>query len=181
MKILLAGPQGSGKTTQAIKLSQRLGLEIIKAGDMVRQYIAGHSEKALEWREIVNSGGAIDNQVMADLLKAAFEKYPDNVVVDGYPRTLDQLELFDPHFDLVVYLHIPDELGIERLLERGRSDDTPEGIKRRLQWYHEETEPLLDYYRNLGLVIDIDSTQHIDQVTSDIISALEERADGINT
>ena len=181
MRVLLAGPQGSGKTTQAKLVADQLGLCLIKAGDLIREWITKDTIQAEKWREQINSGQAIDNRVVADLVQIAVAECDDDFIVDGYPRTIDQLKVYDPKYTQVLYLHIPDQVGIKRLIERGRPDDNPSAIEKRLSWYHTETEPLIQYYRDQGLVIDIDATKDIDQVTSDIISALKARSNGTNS
>lgn len=179
-KILLAGPQGSGKTTQAKIISGKLNLALIKTGDLIRHKVAEDNPEFKALKEIVDAGKLIPIALTSELVRQAVDEHdnPEGFIIDGYPRTLGQLGLYDPKFTQVVFLRIPEEVGIERLMKRGRRDDTPEGIKARLTWYHQETEPLLEHYRQQGLLIEVDGTADIDHVTENIITALREHPNG---
>lgn len=158
MKILLIGAQGSGKSTQAKLLAEYLKVPFISTGDIFRRM-------ALV-KKILDEGKLVDDQTTCKIVKDRL-KQPDcklGFVLDGYPRTIEQVRLFDPGFDKVFYLDVPEEVVIERLTKRGRSDDTPESIKMRLDLYYQQTEPLLAYYRNLGILSEIDGLGTIEQI-----------------
>jgi adenylate kinase len=177
-RILLAGPQGSGKTTQAEIVAPRLGFGVIKVGDLLRDFAEGESEESRETKRLLAAGGFVDDRVTARLVKKAMEDQKVGAVADGYPRRMSQIALFDPHYDLVVDLHIGDEEAIQRLLDRGRSDDTLEGIKQRLAWFHSENEPVLDYYRQQGILVDVDGLGSIEEVTQRVMKVLEDKGYG---
>ncbi len=183
IRVLLAGPQGSGKTTQAKLLADRLNLCLIKMGDILRQKAAEDSELGQNVRNLIDQGILVPSEWSSPLVKEYVESLscPQGMVVDGYPRTLDQLGLYDPKYTHVVLLQVSDQLGVQRLLERGRSDDTPEVINERLREYHAETEPVLEYYRKQGIVIEVDASQSIEAVDEAIVAALQEKTDGSNS
>lgn len=183
IRVMLAGPQGSGKTTQALIIAGKLGLSLIKNGDLIRHKVSEDNPESRALKKIVDAGELIPDEITSGLVKQAVEEHQNSVgfIIDGYPRTLEQLPFYDPEFTQVIFLRIPEDVGIERLIERGRGDDTPEVIKARLAWYHSETEPVLDYYRKKGLLIEVDGTADIDHVTENIITALQEHSNGSNS
>lgn len=162
MKILLIGPQGSGKSTQADLLAQHLGVPKISTGDIFR--------KLSQVREILNAGKLVDDKITASIVekKLKEEDYQNGFVMDGYPRNIHQVELFDPGFDKVTYLKVPRAELLRRLLARGRRDDTPESINTRLELYFEQTEPLLDYYKQKGILVEVDGMGEIQKVQDEI-------------
>ncbi len=174
MKLMITGPQGSGKTTQARILSQRLQICLVKTGDLVRAKAKEDSEEGRKLQATLASGELSDDSIVSSLLQAEIEheKCKDGFVVDGYPRRLSQLEAYDPDYDFVVYLNVSDEVAIERMEARGREDDTPELIKERLKWFHEDTNQVIDYYQKLGKLIRVDGEQEIEEVTEEIMRRL---------
>lgn len=173
-KILLIGPQGSGKSTQAKLLSEFRSVPVISTGEIFRKLAEEDSSEGRRIKEILDEGRLVDDGVTAEIVKSRLEK-PDcqgGFVLDGYPRSFEQIRLFDPKFDKVFYLKLSDESIMERLLKRGRVDDTPEAIKTRLNFYREQTQPLLDHYENVGILVEIDGEKSIDEVQSEIRSAL---------
>lgn len=169
-KILLIGPQGSGKSTQAQILAKRLDLPKISTGDIFRELAKGQSEEGLRIREISSAGHLIDDETTAEIVKAILSKEDckDGFVLDGYPRNIQQKDLFDPGFDKVFYLRVPDEEVIKRLTARGREDDSPEAIKTRLRLYYEQTVPLLDYYKSQGILVEIEGRGSIFDIENEI-------------
>src|SRR3989338_507134 len=126
MKILLIGPQGSGKSTQASLLAEYLGIPKISTGDIFR--------KLPKVKEILAAGKLVDDETTAEIVKKRLQETDcqNGFILDGYPRNITQKELFDPQFEKVIYLKVPDEELMKRLLARGREDDTPESIRTRL-------------------------------------------------
>ena len=159
-KILLAGPQGSGKTTQAKFIAQKYGLHFISAGKLLRELAQSGSEEGERIRQQMEEGEFVDDKVAARLVKEEIEKDSQNgFVLDGFPRRFSQLEYFNPAFDQVIYLDVPDGEVVDRMLGRGRADDTPEAIGERLRLYHSNTEPVLDYYDRQGKLIKVNASQ----------------------
>lgn len=159
MKILLIGPQGSGKSTQGKLLAQFLGLPYISSGNLFR-------EMGGEIKQILDQGKLVDDQTTAKIVEAKLngEEYGNGFILDGYPRTMEQIKLFDPGFDKVIYLDLSDKEATKRLLARGREDDTEELIAERLRNYHREINPILDYYRQKEILKQIDGLGSIEEI-----------------
>lgn len=170
MKILLIGPQGSGKSTQAEVLAKKLGLPKITVGDLFRQISTLETEEGERIKQILDSGQLVDDQTTAEMVKKRLteEDMKKGFVMDGYPRTMEQLSLFNPNFDKVIYLDVPKDVVVERLMQRGRTDDTLELINKRLDLYYQQTQPLLDFFKNKGILIEVDGTGSIERVEEEI-------------
>ncbi len=166
MKILLIGPQGSGKSTQAKLLSEYLNLPVISTGDIFRKQ-ASVNEVI---KTVLQEGKLVDDQTTCKIVKDRLnEKDCENgFIMDGYPRNIHQKELFDPGFDKVIYLKVPNEELVKRLMVRGREDDTKESIQTRLDLYYEQTQPLLDYFKKLGKLVEVDGLGDIAKIQDEI-------------
>jgi len=173
-KIMLAGPQGSGKTTQAKLLAEKLGILFIGAGEVLRKLAQEETEEGRNIKAELDKGELVDNQLMADLIKKEMEgsEASKGFITDGYPRSLDQIGNFSPDFTKVFYLELSDEEAEKRLLLRNRGDDTPEAIRERLSIYHQLTEPVLEFYQNQGKLVRIDGSGTIEEVAQAIQSRL---------
>jgi adenylate kinase len=189
MNVLLLGPQGSGKGTQAKRISAEFGIPHIATGDILRDAIARETPLGLEVKPVVESGRLVSDELMTALIRERVEADDTRAgfVLDGFPRTLPQAEALDEmlreigrELSIVFELQIPDEVGIERLLgraaEEGRKDDTPEVIARRLEIYHRETEPLIEHYRARGIVVGVQADAKVNEVFAQIQQALEQVA-----
>lgn len=173
-KIMVVGPQGSGKTTQAKILAEKLGYRYLGTGEMLRAIAQQGGPEAEKLNEMFAKGALLDDETTCKLVKETLSKpeYQNGVIIDGYPRTVTQKNIFDPDFDIILYIKVSDEIAIKRLSERGRSDDTPEAIEKRLELYHHETGPLLDIFLNEGKLWIVDGEQSIDAVTQQIFKHL---------
>ena len=189
MNILLLGPQGSGKGTQAKRISAEYSFPHIATGDILRDAIARETPLGLEVKPIVESGRLVSDELITALIRERLEAEDtrDGFVLDGFPRTLAQAEALDEmlreigrELAIVFELQIPDAVCTERLLKRaqeeGRKDDTPEVIARRLQIYHRETAPLVEHYRTQGIVVGVQADATVNEVFNQIQQALEQVA-----
>lgn len=157
MKILLIGPQGSGKSTQAKLLADFLKVPYVSTGDIFRNLTRQDSNKGRIIKQILDSGKLVDDQTTSQIVRERVgeEDCKDGFVMDGYPRTLEQLNMFDPSFDKVIYLNVPKEEVVRRLLLRSRADDTEDLINKRLELYYQQTQPLLNYYKEKGILVEV--------------------------
>ncbi|HWH55878.1 MAG TPA: adenylate kinase [Gaiellaceae bacterium] len=189
MNILLLGPQGSGKGTQAKRISAEYGVPHIATGDMLRSAIAEGTPLGQRVRPILDSGGLVPDELMIDLIRDRLQapETEAGFVLDGFPRTLVQAEALDAmlrevgrELRIVFEMQISDAVCIERLLKRardeGRPDDTPETIAKRLELYHQETEPLVEYYRTQGILVGAHAERSPNEVFNEIQQALEQVA-----
>ena len=194
MNILLLGPQGSGKGTQATRLAETYGLAHVSTGDMIRQMKELDTPAGRELKEVYDRGDLVSDDLMIRLMRERLDRGDTmpGVVFDGFPRTLAQAEALDEVFtdlgrqlDIVFELQVPERAQLlERLLKRAaeenRTDDTPEAIQRRLETYDRETAPLVEYYRtSRGNVVGLHADRSIGEVFHEIqeaLSAVEARA-----
>jgi adenylate kinase len=189
VKILLLGPQGSGKGTQAKRISAEYSIPHIATGDILRDAIAQETPLGREVKPIVENGRLVSDELMTALIRERLEAddATNGFVLDGFPRTLAQAEALDEmlreiarELSIVFELQISDEGCTERLLKRahdeGRKDDTPDVIARRLEIYHRETEPLVEHYRTQGIGVGVQADATVNEVFNQIQQALEQVA-----
>ncbi len=169
-RILLIGPQGSGKSTQADLLSQFLNIPKISTGDIFRDLSKENSEQAAKVKEILDQGRLVDDTLTATIVKNRLQETDcqNGFIMDGYPRNIHQVQLFDPGFQKIIYLKTPKEELLKRLMARGRADDTREAINTRLDLYFSQTQPLLDYYKNQGILVEVSGIGDVSQIQNEI-------------
>ena len=186
MNLLLLGPQGAGKGTQAKRIADERGIPHISTGDMFRAAIAARSELGRKVEPILASGQLVPDEITVALIQERLGQpdAADGFILDGFPRNLVQADALDAmlasidrRLDAILFLDLPDDVATERLLRRaeleGRPDDTPEVIAGRLAIYHSETEPIVEHYRVTGRLVTLHAGRTIDEVWSEIESALE--------
>jgi len=186
LNVLLLGPQGAGKGTQADRISAEYGIPHVATGEMLRAAIAAGTELGRTVESIVNAGELVPDDLMISLIRdrLARDDTDAGFVLDGFPRTTAQAEALDAMFNeigrtfnVVFSLQIPDEVAFERLRRRakveGRADDTDDAIHRRLDNYHRETEPLIEYYRTRGNLVTIHADRSENEVFTEIQRALD--------
>ncbi|ADH93069.1 adenylate kinase [Arcanobacterium haemolyticum] len=191
-RLILAGPPGAGKGTQATTVSQQLGIPAISTGEIFRAEIANKSDIGLEAQRYISEGNLVPDSVTNEIVRRRLAR-PDAVngfLLDGYPRTLEQIDALEAmlaedglSIDAMVDIEIPDEEVEGRLLKRaeieGRADDTPEVIAHRVKVYHDATEPIIGAFRDRNKLITIDGMGTIEEVRERIVTAVKERL-GLN-
>lgn len=189
MRMLFMGPPGAGKGTQAAVVADRFGIPAISTGDIFRKNLSEGTPLGLEAKSYMDAGQYVPDSVTNNMVRDRVAQ-PDaepGFLLDGYPRTLGQVEELDAilaesghSLDAVVVLTVDEEELVQRLLNRaktsGRSDDTEEVIRERQRVYAEETAPLIDVYRERGLLVEIDGLGEVDEVSSRILAALPDAA-----
>ena len=187
LNVLLLGPQGSGKGTQANRISAEYGIPHIASGEILRAEMAAGTELGDRVKDVVDRGDLVSDDLMIELIRTRLGQADTDAgfVLDGFPRTSVQAEALDEmfgeiarSFSVVFALQIPDDVALERLLRRaqieGRADDTLEAIQRRLETYHRETSPLVEYYRVRGNLVPVHGDRSENEVFAEIQSALEQ-------
>ena len=208
MRIVLLGPQGAGKGTQAQRISRETGAKHISTGDLVRAEIKSGSELGQTIKEYNDRGDLVPDEIIVQMMRPYLDE-EDSWILDGFPRNQSQAEALDEmlkeidaELEAAVALEAPDDLLVERLSGRRtsestgniyhaeydpppedseedpgpfvqREDDKEEAIRHRLKIYHEQTEPLKDYYADRGILVQVDAAQPITEVTAAIREAVE--------
>ena len=208
MRIVLLGPQGAGKGTQASRLTEKMGAKHVSTGDLVRAEIKGGTELGKKVQEYNDRGELVPDEIIVEMAKPHLGG--DSWILDGFPRTEGQAKALDDalneigaELDKVVALEAPDEALVKRLSGRRQSeatgntyhvqhdpppqnpeeepgpvvqrrDDTEEAIRTRLRAYHKQTDPLKDFYAERGLLVTVDATKDIPEVTEEVLMAVGE-------
>lgn len=194
MRLLIMGPPGAGKGTQAQRIAEHYGIPAISTGDIFRAMKTADTPLARQLQAIMESGGYVSDEITNAIVAERLTQ-PDcagGFLLDGYPRTLQQVKALDDFLaadgkdlDAVITLLADVDELVTRLLRRaqteGRADDTVDTIRRRLAIYAQETEPLLEGYREHGLLIEVDGLGPIDEVSARLFAALDARSNELAT
>ena len=185
MRLIILGPPGAGKGTQASRIAAHYDIPAISTGDIFRANIKNETELGKQVKEILASGGYVSDDITNAIVdsRLAEADCERGFLLDGYPRTTAQVSALDEMLarrdsalDRVLELVVDEEAVVARLLARaqteGRVDDTEDVIRERLAIYHRETKPLSDAYRARGLLVEVDGLGEIDEVTERVIAAL---------
>jgi adenylate kinase len=187
LNVLLLGPQGAGKGTQAKRIASDYAIAHIASGEILRAEMTAGTELGRRVKDVYDRGDLVSDDLMIELIKNRLgQSDADNgFILDGFPRTTVQAEALDEmfgdigrSFNVVFALQIPDEVAFERLRRRaeieGRPDDTDDAIRRRLENYHRETAPLIEYYRTRGNLVPVHGDRSESEVFAEIQAALEQ-------
>jgi adenylate kinase len=186
MNLLVLGPQGAGKGTQAKRIAAEYSVPHVSTGDMFRAAIAAQSELGKQVEPVLASGKLVPDDLTIELIRERLLQADaaDGFVLDGFPRNLAQAGALDEllgeigrGLDAILFFDLPDEVARERMLGRAaaenRPDDTPEVIAERLRTYHEQTEPVVEHYRVTGRLVPLHAGRSIDEVWAEVQDALE--------
>ena len=187
LNVLLLGPQGAGKGTQAKRIAAEYEIPHIASGEILRSEMQAGTALGRRVKGVYDRGDLVSDDLMIELIKTRLAQADTEhgFILDGFPRTTVQAEALDEmfsdigrNFSVVFALQIPDDIAFERLRKRaeieGRADDTDDAIRRRLENYHRETEPLVEYYRVRGNLVTIHGDRSESEVFAEIQSALEQ-------
>ena len=186
LNIVILGPPGAGKGTQGKLIAKDAGIPHVNTGDIFRAECAAGTELGNKVKSIIDAGDLVPDELTSEIVRARLEQddTSQGFVLDGFPRTLAQAEALDRALagsdrgDLSVVLdfEVPDEMAVERLLGRasveGRSDDAPDKVQHRLDVYHQQTEPLVEYYRARDLLVPIRAAASVEDVFSEVQQVL---------
>lgn len=189
MRLLMIGPPGAGKGTQAVRIAEKFGLAHISSGDLLRKHVNAETAIGRQVKECLSSGDLVPDGIVMDILRKPVVEASKTggYVLDGFPRTVEQAEIaytiaqsLGVEVQIVIHLEVPREELVRRLIERGessgRSDDTLEVIHHRLDVYEEKTLPMLNYYQAREKLIGVNGARPIDEVTWSITVQLQQLA-----
>ncbi|GAA3907036.1 adenylate kinase [Microbacterium invictum] len=187
-RLLIIGPQGSGKGTQGVRIAEALGIPAVSTGDVFRANVKDGTELGVKVKAIIDAGDLVSDELTGAIVRDRLEQgdAANGFLLDGYPRNVAQVNDLDAFLDgrgepltAVIELSVPREESIHRLslraTEQGRDDDNEESIAKRLKIYEDETAPILDLYRARGVVDAVDGVGSLDEITARITAALAAR------
>lgn len=181
-RLVLVGPPGAGKGTQAVALSEKLRIPHISTGDLFRAHVGEQTPLGQEAKRYLDSGELVPDSVTNEMVRERLAE-PDakaGFLLDGFPRNTKQADVLgeilgevDTKLNAVIQLQVSEDVVVDRLLSRGRSDDTEEVIRRRQQIYVSETAPLLEYYSDI--LVSVDGVGSVDEISARVLEALRDR------
>ncbi len=179
MNLIILGAPGSGKGTQAELIAKNFNLAHISGGASLRKEIDSGTRKGELIEHVMEKGDLVPFETISSVIEPEILSNKDGFILDGSPRDLTQAEYLNEflkenkiNIDLVIYLHVPDEKLIDRLLLRAKTEDRPddnlESIKERFKIFHEETEPVINYYKKNAKLIEVNGDRSIEQISQDL-------------
>ncbi len=182
IRMILIGPPGVGKGTQAALLRDRLKVEHLSSGEIFRAEIDAETDLGRLAKRYIDEGRLVPNGITVEMMAKRLRKdavRQHGFILDGYPRTVRQaeelvkdLEGMGLKIDTVVSLSAPQEVVVQRLANRGRGDDDEETVRRRMLVFYEETEPVIEYFRRQGIFHEVDANQDVETVYSEVVKGL---------
>lgn len=177
MKIVLIGIQGAGKSTQGNMLSEKYDIPYLSSGHIFREMAKEKTQLGRWLKETLNSGALVPDDTTLEIVLTYLQKpeYEKGFILDGFPRTVVQAEAFNGALDKVVYIKVSDKEAMWRISGRtdAREDETLPAIRKRIQLFHEHTEPVVEYYRGQGKVVEVDGEVSVDEVFNQIVAKVE--------
>jgi adenylate kinase len=181
-RLIFLGPPGAGKGTQAQLLSELYTIPHISTGDILRGAVNAQSSLGQKAKGYMDRGELVPDNLILDLIRERLAQADtkEGWILDGFPRNVSQAGFLDKllgeinsNIDLVLYLEVPDEVLVERLLARGRQDDNEATIRRRLEVYHQDTVPLIEYYQDRGILQTVDGDREMEDVTNSLKAVVD--------
>lgn len=178
MKIILIGIQGAGKSTQGNLLSEKLKIPYLSTGHIFRFLAKEHSPLGRYVKEVMNAGYLIPDKKTLSIVSEYLKRpeYKKGYILDGFPRTLVQAKSFKNGIDRVVYLRVSDKEALWRLSYRNldvREDETLTALRKRIELFHRLTQPVLEYYRKKGVLVEIDGEREIEEIHKEILQKIK--------
>lgn len=181
MKTVLIGIQGAGKSTQGNLLSEKLKIPYLSTGHIFRELAKEKTSLGRYIKEVMNAGYLIPDKKTVEIVDEYLKRpeYKEGYIMDGFPRTVTQADFFKDGADKVIYLRVSDGEALKRLTfrngsgEQVRADETPAAVAKRIESFHKFTEPVLEYYRKRGMLVEIDGEKSIDEIQQDILESLQ--------
>jgi adenylate kinase len=176
MKLVLIGIQGAGKSTQGNMLSAELGIPYLSSGHIFREMAKDKSKIGRWLKELLNSGALVPDDTTLEVMTTYLAKpeYSKGYILDGFPRTVPQAEAFADNAEKVIFIDVSDREALWRISGRvaDREDETLSAIRKRIELFHEKTEPVIEFYREHGKLIQVDGEQDVQEVFASIMKPL---------
>ena len=178
MKLILIGIQGAGKSTQGNLLKEELNIPYLSTGHIFREMSKEKTSLGRYIKEIMNAGFLIPDDKTVEIVSEYLKKpeYKKGYILDGFPRTLDQVKMFENRVDKVIYLKVSDREALWRLSYRDgddRQDETLAAIRKRIELFNTLTKPVLDYYQKKGILVEIDGEKSIEDIRKEILEKIK--------
>jgi adenylate kinase len=178
MKIILIGIQGSGKSTQGTLLSKKIGVPYLSTGHIFRRIAQERTPLGRQIKVVMNAGLLISDRKTLSIVSEYLGRpeYKNGYILDGFPRTLGQVKAFKNGIDKVIYLKISDKEALWRISGRDgevREDETLMAVRKRIESFHKFTEPVLEYYRKKGALVEIDGEQAVEEIHKEILQKIK--------
>ena len=177
MKLVLVGIQGAGKSTQGNMLSEALHIPYLSSGHIFREMAKDKSPLGRQLKETLNSGALVPDKLTLEIITEYLKKpeYVNGYILDGFPRTVPQAEVFNGSVDKVVFIDVSDKEALWRISGRisDREDETLQAIRKRIELFHSVTEGILEFYRDRGMLIQVNGEKPVDEVFGEIMQVLK--------